>query len=405
MKDLVTILAPYDQIFRFHDDPESVKKNNPLSWTQIRMLQNLYLKIKKVSQSKAEKIITEYLANVLGNKIEKGNIYLAFFQAIQSAKDFRQSLIREFIPDIARFPLTSDGVVNPTTDPVTLLKIMFDPPGDARYKKLRSFTANAIWHLGQRFLIMRTENHHPESQLRDLTLWFEKDLFANGNINEREKETVTIIHDPKNFNRFVKFGNGDETENVINLMLEYRFIKVNGRAIKVLYDSRVKKEEDIFRKTLVKSQGDTPVTNDTCGISMVFFSDEDADAGFIQLTQKVFTNNAAISNLRLEGSGGETTNCYSANKSDPKFKFLVRANGAIVEVQIFTFNHYFNRRLSTGCENHHLYRLRQIIPLLRVLCPKELYYDWDHPNVVQLIEALQMQKIRTNYLGIPLPSF
>lgn len=408
MKDLTPLFSPPDLIWRFTDNPEQVKHDQPISWHLLRLLHNLYRQIRNVPDGRAKQIITDHVAQIVGHKIERRFIYKEFVEAIQAAKDFRQSLIREFVPDAVRFPLTSDGVVNTTNDPLTLIRLIWEPPGDPRYRTLRSFTANVLWHLGIRYLLMHIENKHPESQLRDLTLQLEKNLFDPAPPDKRNQETVNIRIDPSNENRFVNFvpaGELKSDDHVLRLMLEYRYIRHQDSLIPLLYDSRVKKEDDIFRKTLVKSQAENPTAFDICAISMVFFNANDLERGFEVLTDRIFRDGGSFSSLMIDGNGHKAKNRFSAKTAEAQMKFIVRYNGGLIEVQMLLFPQYFNRRLSLGPENHHFYRLRQILPLLECLFPSTLFVKWDNPEVLKILEAMQRQKIMTNYLGFDLPTF
>jgi hypothetical protein len=408
MKDLKPILDPPDLILRYRDDPEAVAKKYPKSSQLIRPLFNLYQKIRHLSQAQAKKVITESLSYDVGKRIEKGRIYEEFTRAISAAKDFRQSIIREFVPDALRFPFTSDGVVNPIVDPVILLRMMWEPPGDPRYATRRSFLANVFWNLGLRYFVMRLENTYPEKHLSDLTLWFERELFITANATEDQHylETALISYDPDNANRYVEslpLTVSQTGQNCLNLMLGYRFIKVGNRVVRCLYDSRVKQEADIFRKVLSKSQAEKPVAHDTCAISFVFFSEEDLRVGFEALTDRIFTNSAMIYNLRHRSRHGKSHNDFTGGDAPPELQFLVYALGGIIEVQIFLFPNYFNRRFSLGDENHHLYRTRQIQPILNCLFPTELYLDWNDQTIQKMLKEMQLQKIRTNFEGFVLP--
>lgn len=408
LKDLQPLFHPADLLLRFAENQNQVRKEFPISWHLLRLLYNLYQQIKDVNERQGRQIITDHIAKIVEPKIERRFIYREFVEAIQAAKDFRQLLIREFVPDAVRFPLTSDGVINPTNDPLTLLHLMWNPPGDQRYRVLRSFTANVFWHLGLRYLLMRIVNKHPESQLRDLTLQLEKNFFDSTPQPGRAKETVNIVYDQENENRFVALNRDikcDTTDDCLRLMLEYRFVTHNGRTVPLLYDSRVKKEDDIFRKTLVKSQAENPTAFDVCGITMVFFQEADLYLGLETLTDRIFQDTGSFSSLSIDGNGSKYINRFSDHHATAQIKFLVRHQGALIEVQMLLFPQYFNRRLSLGQENHHFYRLRQIIPLLECLFPKELFIDWQDPEILKILDAMQRQKIMTNYLGFNLPTF
>ena len=399
MKDVAPLLKPTDLTQMFLTDETKLRIENPIAWTHLRSLYSLYQKVEKKSADQARRAIADWLHLTTGEKIEKKYLYENFGQAIAAVKDFKQALIREFVPDAIRFPFTSDGIINPTIDPAEILTIIWRPPGDERYRRMRSFVALVYWHLGIRFLMMRIHHKDYSRQLSGLTLWLEKNLFVAEQVEKPYRENITVRYDPANLNRFAGLGACDETQNCLTLALWYRFINTENRLIKVLYDSRIKKEEDNFRKTLVQSKAELPINNDACGITMVFFSRDDLNAAYERMTEPhgIFGNGAVISNVKINGHGGKRRNEYSSTVSPPEMQFLVYVQGEVLEVQLFIFDHYFNRKLSFGPENHHLYRLQQSLPLLKLLFPADLFVDWDNPNIIKLIEALQTAKIAVNY--------
>jgi len=401
VKDLAPLLIPSNLTQMFVDNETQIRKDYPIAWSKLKSLHALYERIRRKNFEQAKRIITNWLFLTTGEKIDSKYLYENFTQAISAAKDFKQAIIREFIPDSIRFPFTSDGLVIPAIDPVEILRIIWDPPGDKRYRLIRSFTALVHWNLGIRYLLMRTHRKDYAKQLSSLTLWLEKNMFVGDAINMPFRENVNVRFDPNNCNRFSSFGVHDDG-NCLNLTLWYRFIETDDRLIKVLYDSRIKKEEDNFRKTLVKSKAEFPVNHDACAITLVFFSKEDLDKAYVKMTEpeSIFGNGAVTSNTKINGKGGKRHNKHSSELSPPEMQFLVYVQGELLEVQLFTFDNYFNRKLSLGPENHCRYRLQQILPLLRILFPADLFINWDEANIYRLLEAFQLAKIRTNYLEL-----
>lgn len=405
MKDLAPLLQPPDLIQRFLQNEEEVRQEYLIAWVKLRSIHALYKKIRGKTCEQARKIITQWLSLTTGEKIATEYLYDHFTKAIGAAKDFKQSLVREFVPDAIRFPFTSDGLVNPTIDPVEILRIIWNPPGDECHQPLRSFVAMVHWLLGIRYLLMRIQHKNYAKQLSSLTLWLEKNMFVGKTVDLPFRENVIIKYNPDDHNRFDCFADQASGENCLMLTLWYRFIDIDGRVIKILYDSRIKKEEDNFRKTLVKSKAESPVSHDTCAISMVFFSKADLNAAYLKMIDSggIFGNGAVILNTKINGQGGKSHNQYSSMKSSPEMQFLIYVQGEILEVQLFTFTNYFNRKLSLGPENHHLYRLQQVFPLLKILFPATLFFRWEDKKVFSWLEAFQRAKIQTNYLGLLLP--
>lgn len=392
MKDLIPVLSQPDIMERFKKNPQEVQKTNPQGYEKIMCLNYLYQQLRGKTQKQGQRLIAQHLSLTAGNKISPAHVYEEFHSAIKASKEFIAGLIREFVPDIFRFPFTSDGVSMPTSDPLELLKIMWNPPGNPAYTLLRSFEASLFWQLGMRYLIMRLVNQPLESQLRELTLWLEEQFF-NANNSIGRAGVVTSYYDPKNLNRFTKKNTGRE----INQIVSYRFIQTKDETIRVLYEGRIKNESDIFRKSLLKSRAENPIASDYCAISIVFFSDKDYQKARDSLRNQIITNGAAIADLCFNGEGSKGVNHYSSHKFHPKEQFFAFVRGGWIEFQIFLYPNYFNRKFSLGEENHHLYRLSQVLPLLKLFFPAELYLiSWNKKTYARL-QALQIARIKASY--------
>ncbi len=400
MKDLQHLFTPVDILLRFKTNPDEIRANDPIAFEQLRILYHLYLQVKDLNENDARSRITQWLKLTIGDQIPEDFIYQGFRNAIHAAKDFREALNREFIPESYRYALTSEGVIRPTRDPLQTLMIMWNPPGDQRYAVMRSFEANLLWHLGLRYLLMKIYNFNPGHRLRQLTIWLENNFFANDITTLPLEKTIHVEYDHAKHYRFVKILKENETaEHSIRWNLVYRFIKTKDRVIPVLYDSRDKKEEDIFRKTLLNSTMENPMVNDLCGITLVFFSDQDFEDGYEALTGQVFSNNAAFANYRIDGIGGKKLNKYSAGIYHPDRHFLTYFQGGVVEVQIYKFSHFFNRKFSLGPENHYLYRLEQIKPLLKTLFPQSLTnINWEDKNLEAQLVAFQKHRVEAHFI-------
>lgn len=398
MRDLVHILTPHDLLAQFTNIPDKLRAKRPVSWEQAYRLWHLYSQIQETrTTNQAKETIRAWLKRSLP---VTENPYRQLQQAIIAAKDFREALVEDFVPDAIRFLFTSEGLVRATNDPVELLKLCWAPAGDQHYNGIRSFEANVFWQLGNRYLLMNLLNETTAVRLPQITLWLENELFHSGLDEIQRQETINIVYDPNNENRFVEITQG-QPENVLRMFLWVRLIKTADRVIKVLYDGREKTRNGIFRKSLLKSQGEQPFFSDQSAISLVCLSDQDVEDLNMLLMTKIFPNASVISNFRINGQGGKKVNQHTPTKSLPDKHFVVMTPYGQLEVQIFTFENYFNRNLSCGEENHRLYGLRRILPLIQLFFPKELYVDWQNPEIASMLKNFQLNMIRTNFQSQP----
>ncbi|MDD5043711.1 MAG: hypothetical protein PHD51_03545 [Patescibacteria group bacterium] len=368
----------------------------PDSWDSLMMLWNLYQAVAEVSDGEGEMEIVDWLVSTFGCKIPEDSVYREFTEAIKAAKGFRAGLIREFVSAIYRFRFTSDGVAKPTDDPLKLLKIMWEPEGDERYSEVRSFDAGLFWHLGMRYLLMRVMNdNRVGEQLRETTLTLEERLFDGKAERKMAADSLLVRCDPKNNYRFDLKG----SRRVI-IPLEFRYIKAGKKVYKVLYENRVKTENDVFRKSLTNNAADNPRARDSCAISLIFFSEEDLRAVWEErLCKDIFSNPDAVSNVVIRGKRKpEEKNHHTSREFFPEMKFISFFCGGILEVQLHLFPKYFNHKYSMGEENHHLYRLRQIQSLLRAAFPSEFYIDWDDKKIQNSLIAKQKGAISANFI-------
>lgn len=391
MEDLKCVLAGADILERVRDDAEALERENPHGYRKLLRLWNLYQRTLNRPPGDAKKIVGRWLQKTAGPSFIERQAYEAFQAATITVKGFLAELIREFIPESLRFPFTSDGVSMPTSDPAELLHLIWDPPGDPEFSRLRAFEAGLFWHLGMRYLLMRLKTQPLESYLREFTLWLEQDLFVDGH-GQKRGGYVTAFYDPSDDNHYSEADTGHQ----LTQQVSYRFIRTGRRHyIKVLYESRVKQENDAFRKSLVKNMADQPVINDYCACTIVVFSIDDLNILRQLLRERIFVNGDAITNAKLNGIGGKP-NPYTSGISPPEEQFVAFVYGGQIEVQIFLYPNYFNRHFSTGPENHHLYRLNQVWPLFSLFFPTELYLiDWND-KTLQRLRALQLGRIRAN---------
>lgn len=403
MKDLIPVLGGHWDIMNdFLAEPDKLKRKNPHGYHKIERLHELYQTVRRTPERDRRRVITEFLAKTTGRRIESDRVYDAFEAAIRFGCGFLESLVLEFLPEGLHYPFTSDGVVTPTSDPMEILELIWDPPGSPEYRPLRCYQARLFWHLGMRVLLMNLANQPLASQLRDITLWLEEQLFSRDHGRSRSA-IITSSCDPNNFYRYSE----TPTETCVQNLVSYRYIAVPGSnaLVPVLYNGRIKTPHALLRKVLLKSAGEIPVARDYCAMTLVFLSEEGYRQATPILRRSIFPNGDAIIDLDLNGEGGKSTNAHTSGASAPEEKFIAYMYGALTEVQIFRrYSHYFNRRFSLGKENHHLYRMEQVLTLLRVFYPKALYLvDWDDPEILKQIHAKQIRTIEANYRTVVSP--
>lgn len=387
MKDLSKLIPCPDLVVNFQKDPQSFKESNPETWENLINLYGLSEEIRKKSAIRGRQIIARWLLRTMGNMVKTRDIYGEFESAIIAVKRFRFHLVREFIPDVLRFPFTSDGIAMPTNDPLELLKMIWLPEGAECLEESRSFDAYLCWQLGVRYLLMRASNNLVGEQLKKFTLLLETDLFVDDIL---EKSAEIVYYNPKNFCRFATKG-----KHKTEVILRKRLIQDQYRTLRVMYENRVKTEDDVFRKILLRGTLANPAVTDICALSFIFFSEEDSERGAEILREKIFSKGGIITNRKSRRD--ENKNIYSASESLPEQKFIVFINGGWVEAHIYSFPQWFNRRFSLGEENHHLYRLRQVVDLFKIIYPKELYIDWGDPAINNLLRGLQISRIKSNF--------
>ncbi|MDP3244743.1 MAG: hypothetical protein Q8M83_03760 [bacterium] len=398
MRELVHVLQPHDLSKQFIADQRALEKKWPFAYEKLYRLHQLYLSVKDKQPEIGQEIIAQHILQTAGNLLTPATAYAAITSAIKAAKAFLASMVHEFIPELFRLPFTSDGVSTPTDDPLELLKIIWNPPGCSNFASLRSFEANLFWHLGMKYLLMRLQQKPLESQLRDLTLWLENDLFVTAPDAQNQQTIITCDYDPQNANRFSTFRTGHQ----LLFPIFYRLIEVEDargrkKQVLVIYESRIKKEPDLFRKILLYSKDEIPLAGDSCAITLVCFSEEECQLVMEKLRRSFFNNGGAITNLKIKGNGGKE-NSFSSSLSEPETKFRAFVHGGLVECQIFLFPNFFNRHLSLGEENHHLYRLSQVLPLFALFFPPALYgISWSDDAVKQRLRDLQIHRIMANY--------
>lgn len=394
MKDLQHLLEP-SHLPLFKKDPEALKKKDQIAYEHFRRLKMLYLKIKDLDKKEAKNVLSLWLAKTIDfNDVEVKYMYHELTQAIKSAKGLRLSLVREFVPATFKFPFTSDGLAQNTNDPTDILRMIFSAKGDPDYKRIRSFEALVSWSLGNRYLLTDLENSKKEGQLSKFVIWLENKLFAS--LNRTRRCVVDVTYDPENKNRFVRFGKSDYS---VSFPVWFRFIKLEKDVLQVMFDARIKQTIDIFRKVLIHSGGEIPTVDDTQGITLVFMDREELESAYEIMMAEIFPNPAAIMDLRIEGCDGKGNNCHSSHIAVPIRQFVAKTFAGTIEVQLILFKDYFNRRNSLGDEIHHLYRLRQVIPLLQMLFPIELYeVDWTDERLLAMMKELQLNRVRVDFL-------
>ncbi len=395
MKDLEPILVPFDLIERFLRDPAGAGLN-PHGYIRIRQLYALYEQVQEASTADGRQTIANHLEQTMGSKFGNTDHYTALHLGIKTARGFLEHLVQEFIPNCMRFPFTSDGVVTPTSDPLEMLKLIWQPQGDPSYRSLRNFEALTLWSLGHRAMLIDRVSQQPlPSQLRELTLRLESEsngLFCTSSLLPRAS-VIQSFCNPQDSYRHTE----QPTNVVVDHTISYRHIKVGDTYIRVLYHGRIKDEYGILRSTLLKSKAEIPVARDFCGVTFVFRSNKDYLLAEPILFERVFPNSSAWMDLRIDGNGKKEANAHSSDHSPPLMQFFTCIVGALTEVQIFLYPNWFNRQCSEGTENHHLYRLKQVIRLFRLFFPKELYLiDWDDTVVNEQLRNVQLGRIRAN---------
>jgi len=397
LRDLFHVLNPPDLLLNFLTDNEKIKQKYPQGYEHTSSLYYLYQQIFELEDTAAKLFIGHWLMQTFGEESSAEVLYQEFSLAISAAKSFREDLLREFATEKIRFAFTSDGIVRPTNDPLELLKMMWHPFGNHIYAIIRSFEANLFWSLGLRYMIMMHYNTSIEGFLSKLTLRLEEKFFSADKGSDF-KEELKIAYDPENSNRFVKCLDHDESaEHVFIWPLWFRFVQIGDRYVKLLYHSRSKRPQDLFRKILVKSSAESPMASDADGITFVFFSIEDIENAYKLLKEYLFNNYIAMARYNVNGQGG-ATNKFSSGIFPPEKHFRVWIWGRWLEVQIFTFQNYFNRKFSIGDENHHLYRLRQIFDLLKLIAPPIIYgVDWENEELRKRFEKIQTNRTMVNF--------
>ena len=393
MRDLRHILSN-SNFCLFKKSPEKLKETDRIAYDNLFRYHYLYLKIKDKEKAEAANIIALWLSKTVNTEdIEFKNMYHELTQAIKSAKRLVMSIVREFMPGSYRFSVSSDGVVRNTNDPIELIRLLFQEKGDPGYAEMRSFEALVNITLGVRYLLTDIENSKREGRLSNYSIWLEKHLFHR---TERSKqELLSIVYDPNNKNRFVKFGQG---QNSIEFEAWYRYIKIKDTLIKVMYNGRTKQTEDIFRKVVLTSEGGTRIVDDAQGITLVFMNEDDFEITHDYLMREIFPNAAAISDIQMPDNSSQG-NGFSAKISTPQRQFIAHTFAGTMEVQLILYRDYFNRKLSLGEENHLLYRLRQILPLLELLFPTELHkVDWKNKDLIKKMEQLQINRLLVDFM-------
>lgn len=393
MKDLKNILIP-----KLLLDFQNPSANFPeISVRRATILYQLYKQIKHLNNDdKAQQLLRQWLLKSFGNKLNV-DPYCAFRNSIIKARDFREGLIREYIPDILKFNFTSEGIVRATSDPVQILKMCFEPVGDPNYKVIRSFEALSLWELGQRFLLMELSNEYirAEEHLSKITLWLEENLFSDGEEALRN-DVLKITYNPKDKYRFSTLS--DQNLPSIDYPVTFRIINIHDQKIRVLYDGRDKREDDIFRKTLLQSKGEFPVVFDQRAISLIFLTLADLNFTRTYIEEEIFSNGAMRFNWRINGQGGKKNNNFSSNFYAPIEQFIVYHLGGLLEVRINTLEKYFNEKFSLGEESHKFYRLNQVLPILELLFPVELFKtNWKDEAIITRLKNLQKLKILSNF--------
>ena len=399
MKDLQHLLEP-SHLQLFLTNPDELKKNEPIAWEHFSRLLHLYKKIEKVNdKDKAIEIITNWLAKTIDTSdIEVKHMYQEFTQAIESARTFIKSMVREFVPSTMKYLMSSDGASDNPNDPIDLLKMVFSSENDLMINRMRSFSSLVAWSFGMRYLLTDIDNRKIKGRLKKFTTWLEKHLFTDDGSEHFANTDVT--YDPKDKKRFLEFGSGP---NSIAVALWFRQIEIaNNITIETLFTARTKQTLDIFRKVLLKSLGEIPQVDDAQGITFVFKTEKDLELAYAFMMNKIFANPAAIIDLRLNGQDGKETNGKSSKNFAPKRRFIAKTFAGTIEVQLSDFKHFFDGEFSEGEENHHLYRLRQVRQLLKMIFPTELFkLHWDSPETQFIMQELQLNRIRTNFAKMP----
>jgi len=364
---------------------------HPITLDHLERLFKLYQKVENVPHETAVNNLTAWL-HLCFPEIPEGQVYQCFADAINGGKDFHKALVREFVLPNEHYPFTSEGYIRPTNDPVKLLRLCFLRPDNPHYNLTRVFEAHLFWHLGMRYLLMKVKNKGIYERLPEITLWLEDHLFSSGPTIDTW-QALKIHYDPDNYCRW----SANPEHPYFWHETWFRHITLLGRIIKVLFEGREKKAEDIFRKVLLKSQGGAPLVADTCAITLVFFNEQDLKDVYEFLKENVFVSSDLISHLRMNGFGHHN-NGHSSDKARPYYHFIVHFFGGPLEVQLFLIENWVNRKFSMGPENHRLYRLNQVLPLMEVLMPFGIFpFDWQNPVRVAKMIGLQKKVISSTF--------
>jgi len=388
VEELKDILGKHDVVEHYSTNPDTLFAENRAAYDCLYSLDVLYRRGLEAGQLKHS--ITDWLAQTHGTeRWPKEQLYSIFTAAIVNARKFLSYLLYEFIPQDLRFPFSSDGVASPTTDPAELLQIIWQPMGNPRLHSYRTYEAFLTWVLGRRYMWMWQKVQPIASRLRDLTLCLEERLFT-GNGDQPRKEIITSFCDVQNAYRW----SSTPTAHCVNHLVSTRSAEINGRPCKVLYDGRVKDEQSVFRKCLVKGVGAEYIGNDYCAVTLVTFSAEDYHALRRRLREEIFPDGALVGNLRVNGKS-HVRNAFSSDLYWPEEQFIGLFQGQFIEVQLFLYPPFFNRLFSAGEENHYSYRLKQVWPLLQLFFPTEHYLiEWNEMTYGRL-KALQLGRILT----------
>ena len=439
MKNLRPIFTPPTLMLEYYDSKDKTSPLSPsitkISLRHAQQMHELYDRLKNIGSNK-EKIA--YLNNLL--KVTFGddhsyNLYEKMIECIIAARDFRRELADDFLPTILQFCCSSDANIDVTDQPIDVIDNIFKPHGgdSVYYRKIRSFVALANWVLAQRYLNMLIQNSglNANEHLRRVTNYLEDNVFDTQECHCFRTATLEIFYDnsQNGHNRYkgikeVTFFNqtGEETskENIASLkklILEksefinggnlptvqfrvyFRVIKVGKISYLVLYAGRNKKQNEVFRKTLLYSNVLTNVS-DQRAIMIVCISPRSSEILQLELSRH-FPFTPVNFDWEVEDDGVNDENPNSADEFKVAEQFKGCLHGKPIEVRFMTLKQFFNSEFSTGPENHNFYKLRRVIPLLEILWPQALYrINFNDPSIYAQMEKLQFGKIESSFSEI-----
>ncbi|MCI0479166.1 hypothetical protein L0Y59_01340 [Candidatus Uhrbacteria bacterium] len=327
-----------------------------------------------------------------------------FADALNAARETVAFLLEEYFPLRLRKGLELDSRVAGEHDPLALLLLCAEGGSDV-LTRIRRFEAQRQLTLAQMEFELRVDHGDPQ-KLDDDLAWLARLCDRRFFLPDRSEQAVVVADlDPCNANRVKDFrlvSRSDEASRVVPtpervvLPLDLRYIRVNGSAVPVYFEARVKRH--VTLKLISKRRRHHESLTDVTGAKFVFFEeDTDLMAGIDQIRRIL---------VRAPGSvSGEASNARRAGVLDPSnihsskqyraWKFDVRLRNRIFELQFMYLPFFVNEMVAHGRDNHQLYKLGSYLDrVFPVLFPTELYgLDWRDEAFRQELWNFQIAKI------------